>query len=97
MKFNENRMNKNITDYCEGNTHFPTRKDIREKEKKMLRNQARCHLKDFFRVLLKSSDRNYIEVERVIVFFLITMRKIDGELFHLKTMPNGRRRIFKLD
>jgi len=70
---------------------------IRKKlRRKYLRAKARSRLEEFFQLLFESLEKNSIDVQRVSAYMNDAMKKMEEKgIFYMKTMKDGRTRIFK--
>ena len=82
----------NLTDYLNGN-----KPRVRENsEKRHMNSLAKRHLEEFFRIKLEHMTKNSVELERVLAHIYIVLRGLEEKgVCYLKTMANGKTRIFK--
>jgi len=82
-----------IDDFIDENIKPPIRKKL---HRKYLRAKARSCLEEFFQLFLESLGKNSIEVQRVSAYMNDAMKKMEEKgIFYMKTMKNGRAKIFK--
>ena len=89
-----------LDDFLDGNPRSLNPSVRRRRRKKHLIANAKHHLKECFRLLLESVDRNSIEWSRFRAFFNRVLNEVLKELeaegvCYVKELPSGKVRIFK--
>jgi len=96
MEKDDKKIPTELFDFCDGNpklSNFQSRKKL---TKQFIRTNAKDRLKEFFRLLMKSLDKNSIELSRVSAFANTIWKELEEEgICYSKKMPNGKIRIFK--
>jgi len=82
--------------FFDGDWNPPTKEEQRKTEKQRLIAEVKWHLKEFYRLLLKSSDKNSVEWTRVSALANKTLKEMEEEgICYFRKMPNGKTRVFK--
>lgn len=85
-----------LDDFLDGNPRSLSPSVRRRRRKKHLIANAKHHLKECFRLLLESVDKNSIEWSRFHAFFNKVLKELETEgVCYFKKLPNDKVRIFK--
>jgi len=96
METDDKKVPRKLFDFCDGNPKLSNLQGRKKLTKRFLRAKAKDHLKEFFRLLLKSLDKNSIELSKVSAFASKIWNEMEIEgICYFKKMPNGKLRIFK--
>lgn len=86
----------NLFDYFNGKVKAPTPEEQRKREKRLQIARAKRHLKEFYRFVLESIDKNSISLVLIAGLANQTQREMEAEgVCYFKKMPNNEVRVFK--
>ena len=84
-----------LDDFLDTNPNTVIPKEQKKKTKRLLIAEAKRHLKMFFKILLKSADKNSIRWQPVSVLTTRVLSELEQEGVCFRKIVNGKRRLFK--